>query len=113
VRLLTENEREHSAEPDMEDAIAAEVEPPMFDGNRVWSGDTVLASGMSADDWTFRAGCHQVCRKWLFDRRGRPITESLVEAYANVCLKVQCIRAECRQIEKSVRANGGWRRWLR
>jgi hypothetical protein len=113
VRLLTENEREYSAEPDVADASAAEVEPPRFDGDRVWSGNTVLASGMSAGDWTFRAGCHQVCRKWLLGRRGRPITHSLTKAYANVCLKVRSIRTECRQIEESVRASGGWRRWLR
>ena len=37
--------------------------------------------GVPAEVWSFQVGGHQVCRKWLRDRRGRLLNESDLSAY--------------------------------
>lgn len=41
---------------------------------RVWINDTQFFAGVPADVWAFSVGGHQVCHKWLKDRRGRKLT---------------------------------------
>lgn len=84
------------------------IEIPRFDSGRIFVGDTVLIEGLSESNWQFQAGHHQVCRKWLADRRGRQLTPQLRQRFVQVCHAVQKIRSECTAIESTINSFGGW-----
>ncbi len=89
-------------------AQRSEIEIPRFDSGRIFSGHAMLMEGLSESDWQFQAGHHQVCRKWLADRRGRPLTPELHQRFVQVCRSIQLIRAQCAAIEASVASFDGW-----
>ncbi len=87
-----------------------EIEIPRFDGGRIFIGDAMVVEDLFESDWQFQAGHHQVCRKWLADRRGRKLTPELHQRFVQVCRTIQSIRAECEAIERTVTSFGGWDR---
>lgn len=84
------------------------IEIPAFADNEIRLGTWAIASDINELDWQFKAGHHQVCRKWLADRRGREFNPQLRRRYRNVCSVVKAIRSHCAAIEAAVDRFGGW-----
>jgi hypothetical protein len=85
---------------------------PIYDGGHIRVGETLLLSGVDENVWTTRVGSHQVCRKWLADRRGQRLTPEIRRRYAQVCLAVEQVRRECQRLEATVLKSGGWPKLL-
>jgi len=59
------------------------VEPgfPRFDDGRIRMSRGAWIGSVDAATWSYRVGAHQVCRKWLADRRGRVLNDDDVWSY--------------------------------
>ncbi len=81
---------------------------PKFELGRVRINPEAHFGGVSEDVWRFCVGGHQVCRKWLKDRRGRTLDEADVARYAHMVGAVaQTIRLAS-QIDRAIEKRGGW-----
>ncbi len=58
--------------------------------------------------WAFRAGAHQVCHKWLKDRRGRTLDRADLAHFCQILTAIQEAIACTREIERAISAGGGW-----
>src|SRR5205823_5058318 len=47
---------------------------PRYEDGRVWINASRWFDGVTPDAWNCSIGAHQVCAKWLKDRRGRCLT---------------------------------------
>ncbi|MEQ8785306.1 MAG: type ISP restriction/modification enzyme [Pirellulaceae bacterium] len=60
--------------------------------------------------WSFRAGAHQVCRKWLKDRQGRTLSRQEVACFQSIVAAIGATLDVVREIEETLETHGGWRR---
>jgi len=81
---------------------------PRHENNRVWINPVEYFSPVSADVWEFEVGGHQVCRKWLVDRRGRELTQAEREQYAGLVLAVLETMDRMVGIDQAIDQAGGW-----
>lgn len=58
--------------------------------------------------WTFRVGGHQVCRKWLKDRRGRILRSDQRRIYRGMIAAIERTQELTRCIDRSITTLGGW-----
>ena len=61
---------------------------PKYSSGRVSINRTRWFEPVSPDAWNFHVGAHQVCRKWLKDRRGRALSAADVDHYRRVAAAV-------------------------
>ncbi len=88
------------------------ITKPKWVQRQIRIGEHVVADGVDEETWAFRAGSHQVCRKWLGDRAGRRFTSDTQQQFADVLQTIRRMRAICLAIEAHVDARGGWDRIL-
>ena len=81
---------------------------PRHETNRVWINPVEYFSPVSAGVWEFEVGGHQVCRKWLVDRRGRQLTQAEREQYAGLVLAVLETMDRMVGIDQAIDQAGGW-----
>jgi hypothetical protein len=61
-----------------------------------------------AEIWDFHAGGHQVCRKWLKDRRARMLTDRDLAVYLGMVSAIGDTLRTMIEIDTAVQAAGGW-----
>jgi hypothetical protein len=85
------------------------VEPgfPRFRGETVWINAETGFAGIEPEVWNWCAGAHQVCRKWLRDRRGRALGPELLQHYAQIVAAVASTLHVQRRIESHFRGTPG------
>lgn len=81
---------------------------PRLDKGRVYLNDRVSIGPVPASVWQFHVGAHQVCHKWLKDRRGRTLDSQDLAHYRQILLAVQDTLTCMRQIDQTIAAHGGW-----
>ena len=81
---------------------------PKYDGTRIWIDRHHAFVGVPESVWSFQAGAHQVCRKWLRDRRGRMLSQQDLNHYQRILGSVQETLRCQRSIEEVLAARGGW-----
>ena len=60
------------------------------------------------DTWQFHIGGHQVCEKWLKDRKGRKITKDEIEHYQKIVMAISETIRLMAEIDKVIDEHGGW-----
>ncbi len=83
-------------------------EYPRWENGRIYAaaGLCVAVAGRTA--WEFRAGAHQICRKWLRDRRGMQWSPAMLRQYQQVVQVAAEITAAMQRLERAVDAAGGF-----
>jgi len=70
--------------------------------------------GVPEDVWDFHIGGYQVCRKWLYDRRGkrgqpgRILTADDITHYQRVVVALKETMRLMEEIDEAIEAHGGW-----
>ena len=81
---------------------------PKHDSGRVHINRNVWFEPVSREAWEFHAGGHQVCKKWLKDRRGRELTERDLTIYCGIVPAIDGTLTTMGEIDSAVEAFGGW-----
>lgn len=81
---------------------------PKFGSGRVSINRDAWLEPVPAEIWAFSVGGHQVCRKWLKDRRGRTLSERELAVYGGMLSAVKSTLRTMAAIEADVQAAGGW-----
>jgi hypothetical protein len=81
--------------------------PRLRDGC-VWIHAKAAVAEVSEDVWTFHVGAHQVCRKWLRDRRGRRLDPDDLADYRRILHAVQRTQQLLPALDRIVHEQGGW-----
>jgi predicted helicase len=58
--------------------------------------------------WDFQVGGHQVCRKWLKDRRGRTLRPDQRRTYQQMVAAIGQTLDWSQRIDQAIAAHGGW-----
>lgn len=65
-------------------------------------------TGIPEDVWNFYIGGHQVCHKWLKDRKGRTLSDADIHHYCKIVTALyQTIRLMA-EIDEIIEEHGGW-----
>jgi len=81
---------------------------PQFASGLVRVNRDVWIEPVPAEIWEFQVGGHQVCRKWLKDRRGRTLTDRELAVYGCLLSAVANTRRMMAEIDADIQAAGGW-----
>ena len=54
----------------------------------VWINPTQHFTDVPVDVWNYEVGAHQVCEKWLKDRKGSALSHAEVRQYRNILIAV-------------------------
>lgn len=75
---------------------------------RVWINKGQYFGGVPKDVWEFSIGGYQVCRKWLKDRKGRPLSYDDIQHYQKIIVALnETIRLKA-EIDKIIDYYCGW-----
>ncbi len=81
-----------------EDSVTLAAGYPRFRPERIWLNRTCWLGGIDERVWQYRAGIHQVCRKWLADRKGRGLDRAELQRYrqlvAAISQTLRCVHEE-------------------
>ena len=80
---------------------------PRNDSERVLVNATSGFAGVSPTAWQWRVGAHQVCRKWLKDRKGRRLNRADIARYRGIVAAAEETMWLVRQIDRVVARHGG------
>ncbi|MBC8870405.1 MAG: N-6 DNA methylase [Planctomycetes bacterium] len=83
---------------------------PKYREGRVFVSDRCWFDGVPEEVWDFHAGGHQVCRKWLKDRRGRMLTSADAAVYRQIVASLAETLRCMREIDEAITHHGGWPR---
>jgi predicted helicase len=75
---------------------------------RVWINATQSFDGVPPEVWQFQIGGYPVCRKWLTDRRGRPLSPAEQARYIQVIAALSESVRLMQEIDDVIQAHGGW-----
>ena len=64
--------------------------------------------GVAPAAWEFRVGAHQVCRKWLRDRAGQPLSAETLNRYGQIVAAVEQTERLMDEVDRAIEAYGGW-----
>ena len=64
--------------------------------------------GVLEEVWNFRIGGHQVCEKWLKDRKGRTLSEEDINHYHRIVVALSETIRLMSEIDNVIEAHGGW-----
>ena len=81
---------------------------PKYGAGRISVNRDVWLEAVPAEIWDFHAGGHQVCRKWLKDRRGRTLTDRDLAVYLGMVSAIGDTLRTMVKIDAAVEAAGGW-----
>lgn len=111
---LLENSSKSSPPPIYVGPAAPVVTRPTWARDSVWlEGEpTKDASGrfegIPSSVWEFQIGTHQVCEKWLKDRKGRPLSADDISHYKAIVLAVTDTIHIMSEIDEVIDRHGGW-----
>ncbi len=80
---------------------------PRYESGRVFVNATSGFAGVSPTAWQWRIGAHQVCRKWLKDRKGRPLSQTDIARYCGIVAAAEETFRITRQIDRTIGRHGG------
>jgi hypothetical protein len=75
---------------------------------RVSINKTQYFAGIPGAVWDFRIGGHQVCEKWLKDRKGRKLSYDDTQHYQKIVVALQETIRLMGEIDEVVGRHGGW-----
>ena len=75
---------------------------------RTYINDSTWVSPIAEEVWNYRIGIHQVCHKWLKDRRGRRLSEKEFNRYLAIVTAIVETLQTVRQIDSLIDKAGGW-----
>ncbi len=81
---------------------------PKYGDERVCVNRGVWLDGVSPDVWAYHVGGHQVCKKWLKDRRGRRLAEEELAIYAQIVSAIEETLLCVQTIDGAIELHGGW-----
>ena len=81
---------------------------PKFQEECVKINEACWCQPVSSAVWQYHVGAHQVCRKWLKDRRGRILSSQERHQYINIVNAIGETLFILDQIDKDIIASGGW-----
>ena len=81
---------------------------PQFVDGRIWIRDDYSIAAADEAIWQFCVGAHQVARKWLADRRGRPLTEADLAWYGVILDAISQTRQLMVEVDAAIVAHGGF-----
>ena len=81
---------------------------PKYQGESVWINSASRFEQVPAAVWEFEVGGHQVCRKWLKDRRGRQLTTAEIDQYQALGLALADTLQRTARIDRLIADDGGW-----
>jgi hypothetical protein len=64
--------------------------------------------GVTPAAWNFHAGGHQVCRKWLKDRRQRQLSAAEIACYGQIVDAIESTLTHMTEIDLAIVQHGGW-----
>jgi len=90
-----------------------------YEGGRVYLDTSQRSScsyfdGIPEDVWNFHIGGYQVCRKWLYDRRGkkgvagRTLTPEDIAHYQRIVVALKETMRLMEEIDEVIDGHGGW-----
>jgi predicted helicase len=91
-----------------DDRLSLAAKYPRFAKRCLHLNEHVWVEGVTPEVWDFRVGGHQVCRKWLRDRRARGLSRHDLQYFTSF---VQCLTDSLNQmkaIDQAVSDHGGW-----
>jgi hypothetical protein len=81
---------------------------PKFSDGTVWINRQFGFLNVRPEVWEYRVGGHQVCRKWLWDRRGRQISSAEIEQYRYLVEAIGRTLRLTDEIDRAIEQAGGW-----
>jgi len=93
-------------ETDAKRVVAASF--PQYQQESIWINSDSCFGQVSRAVWEYEVGGHQVCRKWLKDRRGRQLTTVEIDQYRHLIWAVVETLEVRDNIDRVIAANGGW-----
>lgn len=96
--------------PEFVGGTTRHVEFVSFDGDAVWIDRARTTGFVGVPDavWEFRIGGHQVCEKWLKDRKGRVLTDDDIAHYKGIAVALSETIRLMGEIDVSIDLWGGW-----
>jgi hypothetical protein len=81
-----------------------------------WSNETVWIDrargsgfhGVAKAVWDFNIGAHQVCEKWLKDRKGRKLSKDDIEHYQKIIVALSETIRIMKEVDEIIDQHGGW-----
>ena len=64
--------------------------------------------GVPKDVWEYEVGSHQVCEKWLKDRKGRSLSEGDVAQYKSIVQAISKTIETVKAVDEVINLHGGW-----
>ena len=71
---------------------------PRYQHERISISRDVWLEPVSEEVWNFHVGGHQVCRKWLKDRRGRTLAAPDLATYIRIVSAIRRTKASSRRL---------------
>jgi predicted helicase len=98
------------AAPEADAQRVFQVDPrgPQLVNGRIHINDQLSIGPVPTAVWEFRVGVHQVCHKWLKDRRGRSLDATDLAHYRRILASVRETLVYMQQIDQAIAAHGGW-----
>ncbi len=81
---------------------------PKYGSGRISVNRDVWLEPVPTEIWDFHVGGHQVCRKWLKDRRGRTLSDRDLAVYFHMVSAIRETLRIMREIDTVVQVAGGW-----
>jgi predicted helicase len=81
---------------------------PKFDGRAVSINPHSSFAPVPREAWEWQIGGHQVCRKWLKDRKGRVLTDDNIATYERIVRAATETQRLTQQIDSLIDRHGGF-----
>ncbi|MHB8952445.1 MAG: type ISP restriction/modification enzyme [Pirellulaceae bacterium] len=81
---------------------------PKWAAGRVCISRNLSIGPLPRHVWEFRVGTHQVCRKWLKDRRERELLPADLTHYSHILAALIDTFACMQQVDQEIDRHGGW-----
>ena len=102
-------EREtHQADDDAAGDWTIAAGYPRYEEGRVLINRQQVLVQVPEPVWNFHVGGHQVCRKWLKDRRGRTLRSDQRQIYHRMIAAIEQTQEIARCIDRTITTRGGW-----
>jgi hypothetical protein len=98
--------RSRGSDPNSEIVIQGQF--PYCDEQGLHVAPDCWISGDIGVAWEFRIGGHQVCRKWLRERRGRTLSREELEEFLGIISVLQDTAEAVKEIDRAISQHGGW-----
>jgi hypothetical protein len=81
---------------------------PKFDGEAVFINRESHFTPVPRRAWEWQIGGHQLCRKWLKDRKGRVLTDNEIATYARIVAAATETQRQLEEIDRLIDRHGGF-----